>query len=69
MAAANLKDKIILFGGHSTASYRTQIYTEEAVLLKDKSKSPLIPGSMCQNAYAVQEEKLFVLNNQKINKI
>ena len=52
---------ILVFGGHSQASYIMQAFTSEGDLKQDLSVDPLIPGNMSQGAFVAQEGRIYAV--------
>ena len=68
LAAVEVKNKIVLFGGHSSVnSFNTQILSTEGELEHDLSEDPLILGAMCRGSYTVQREKIYAVGSTKVN--
>lgn len=55
------EDKIVLFGGHHSASFIFYILSKEGEIKKDLSKVNDIPGNMCQGAVTEIEGKIFAV--------
>ena len=68
MAAVELENKILLFGGHSDSSYTTCFLNKEGgEVVEDLSEDPLTPGAMCRGSYAVGDEKIYVVGTNKVS--
>ena len=67
LAAVEYTDKIVVFGGHSLASFNLFILSREGELEQDLSNDPLIPGAMCRGSLTVRDENIYAVGSTKLN--
>ena len=61
--------KIIVFGGHSDASFNTFILSKEGELEQDLSQDTLIPGAMCRGSMTVREGRIYAVGSNKLTNV